>query len=97
LPTLAGFCAKTYRAETSWKASCVATPDNDSGQNIQTDHSRRLVEQSSQLVIKLEQELAELKGASGDATALVEQCEIMLAEIRCDLAISNKSLGKTSG
>ena len=76
----------------------MATPDNDSGQNSQTHHSRRLVEQSSELVIKLEQELAELRtAASGDATALVEQCEIMLAEIRCDLAISNKSLGKTSG
>jgi hypothetical protein len=76
----------------------VATPDNDSGQNSQTHHSRRLDEQSSQLVIKLEHELAEVKGAaSGDATALVEQCEIMLAEIRRDLAISNKSLGKTSG
>ena len=76
----------------------MATPDNDPGQNGQTHHSRRLDEQSSELVIKLEQELAELRtAASGDATALVEQCEIMLAEIRCDLAISNKSLGKTSG
>jgi len=74
----------------------VATPDNDSGQNSHTNYSRRLDEQSSQLVIKLEHELAELKSAaSGDATALVEQCEIMLAEIRRDLAISNKSLGKS--
>ena len=88
----------THQAETSWKASCVATPDDHSGQDSQTHHSRRRDEQSSQLVIELEHELAELRGAaSGDAKALVEQCEIMLAEIRCDLEISNKSLGKTSG
>jgi len=55
-----------------------------------------LDEQSSQLILKLEHELVELRGtASGDAVALVEQCEIMLAEIRSDLAISKKSLGKT--
>jgi hypothetical protein len=65
----------THQAETSWKASCVATPDNDSGQNSQTHHSRRLNEQSSQLVVELDHELAELRGAaSGDAKALVEQC-----------------------
>ena len=76
----------------------MVTRGRDSGQESQTHDSRHLDEQCAQLVIKLEQELAELRGtASGDAMALVEECEIILAEIGSDLANSKTSLGKSSG